>query len=188
MNEDKFQEVLDDLWEHLGVCDERFGDKFEVCFLVSRAAQEFRSPTVFSSYATRDPLDCNTYLLGRKVIFTDQKYVPSFTGCYGLIEPVICCKDAYSFPMAAEPGDYVLYMGHLKQVTDTTFEDGDRTIHIRDVPGILSDSPYVYANTSDELFDQWVRYKKRSEQELDSWTNVIDNTEINDYLSSLTIT
>lgn len=188
MNEDKFQEILDDLWKQLDVYDERFGDKFEICFLVSRAAQEYRSPTIFNSYVIRDPFDCHTYLLGRKVIFTDQEFIPNFTGCYGLIEPVICCKDAYIFPTDAEPGDYILYMGHLKQVIGVTLEDGDRTLNIRDVPGVLSDSVYAFANASDKLFDKWVRYKSRRELEHDSWMNGVDNTEINDYLSSLPIT
>lgn len=189
LNEDKFQSILDDLWEQLNKYEAKFGDKFEICFLVSKAMQEFRRPTKLSSYVTRDPFDCYTYLLGRRVIFTDQEYIPSFTSDpYGLIEPVICCKDAYTFPMAAEPGDYVFYAGNLKQVVDITLDDGDRSVHIRDVPGDFSDDAYACANAVDRLVDQWIRYTKYREQKRDSWMADVDNAEINEYLSSLTIT
>lgn len=192
MTEDKFQNILDDLWERINKYEAKFGNKYDIRFLVSKAAQQYRTPTVLSSYVQRDPFDCYTYLLGRRVIFIDQDYIHSaVSDCPGLIKPVICCRDLHSFPMEAEPGDYVLYARNMKQVIEVTYEDCDKAVHIKDIPGNLSDDPIIYMDGSDKpdsLVDQWLEFKRHNEQRRDSWMSNVDSAEINDYLSSLTIT
>lgn len=192
MTEDKFQGLLDELWERVNYYESRFEDKFDICFLVSKTAQQYRTPTILSSYVQRDQFDCYTYLLGRRVIFIDQGYIYNMvTNVPGIIEPVICCKDPYIFPMEAEPGDYVLYANNLKQVVEVAYEDGDRAISIKDIPGELSDGLIVdsrYIEWESNSIDQWFDFKKRHTQERDAWVSGVDNHAINDYLSSLTIT
>lgn len=192
MSEDKFQEILDELWGRVNYYESRFGNQFEICFLVSRTAQQYRAPTILSSYTVRDPFDCYTYLLGRRVIFTDQQYIHNLvTGMPGLIEPVICCKENYIFPMEAEPGDYVIFAGNLKQVVGVNYEDGDRAINIKDVPGKISNELIIderYIDWEVNSIDQWLMFRERRNQERDAWTHEVDNLEINEYLSSLTIT
>ena len=191
MTEDAFQALLADLWERVIKYEIRFGDRFEICFLVSRAAQQYRAPTIYKSYTVQDPFDHYTYLLGHRVIFTDQEYIYNMVSDLpGLIEPVICCKDTYSFPMQAELGDYVLFANHLKQIVEVDYEDGERVINVKDIPGRLGcdlvvDSKYWGPETS--LADKWMDFKNKRDREKDAWMLSVDNEEINEYLSSLTI-
>lgn len=192
MFDDRLQEFIGELWVRIANYESRFSrEKFEICLLVSKTMQQYRAPDGLVTYVQRNQFDFNTYLFGHRVIFTDQEYIYNFnTGMPGLIEPVVCCKDPYIFPMEAKPGDYVCFSNKIKQVVDVLYEFGNRSIRVKDIPGEFSDEMVVDAKFIDwtrNSIEQWLDYRVRKYQGRDDWTCNVDNVAINNYLSSITI-
>lgn len=120
--------------------------------------------------------------------FVNANYIPSYDGEALLISPVIVCKNINHFPLQAEVGDYVFYNGFLKQVKYIDYIEGDRAVGVTDIDVELSDNFCMSETDRKNFFCNVFEEVKTKKRNNDAWINKVDNKEINDYLSMLTIT
>lgn len=162
---------------------------FEIAFLISRAAcgilYDMNEPL---HRISEDPFNCSSYLFGHRIGFVNANYIPSYNGENLLISPVIVCKNINHFPLEAEVGDYVFYNGYLKQVSYIDYIEGDRAIGVTDINIELSDNFCMSEADRKNYFCNVFKEVKTRKKNNDAWISKVDNKEINDYLSMLTIT
>lgn len=190
LNNQEFNEYLFDAYEKAVRYEERFSrEYFEISFLVSRAAcrmlYDMNEPF---HRISEDPFNCNSYLFGHRIAFVNANYIPSYDGEAFLIIPVIVCKNINHFPLQAEIGDYVFYNGFLKQVKYIDYIEGDRAVGVTDIDVELSDNFCMSETDRKNFFCNVFEEVKTKKRNNDAWINKVDNKEINDYLSMLTIT
>ena len=190
LTKEEFERYLLEVYDEVGDYDAKFSrEYYEICFLVSRAACGlFAKYNNVPLHITDDPFGCNSYLYGHRIAFVNSNYIPSYDGEFYLIKPVIVCNRINHFPIESSPGDYVFCNGFLKQVRHIDYMDGSRCIGITDFDVELSKN-YIMSDTDKEqTFCSTFRDIKNRNQKRDEWVKNVDNSMINDYLASLTIT
>lgn len=190
LNNQEFDRYLLDSYEKLVQYEARFSrEYFEIAFLVSRTAcgMLYNINESFLSI-TEDPFSSNSYIFGHRVAFVNANYIPSYDGDISLISPVIVCKNINHFPLEAEVGDYVFYNGFLKQVKYIDYMEGDRAVGVTDIDVELSDNFCMSEIDRGQFYCDVFKEVNDKKKNRDAWISRVDNKEINDYLSMLTIT
>lgn len=175
---DDFQRYLEAALNKADRYYDKFGSSFQIGLLASAGAiRDLRAYGDFSKW--KDVGDGSPYkLFGYPVI---ELYTETICNLINgpfdteeIIEPVIICKDNYTFPMNAKSGDYIIWAGKLKQVYEIEEDELEgRSVLIKDIDG-LSCGCFVFTN-ADELTNN------------EKWIKNIDNAAINEYLSSINI-
>lgn len=190
MSEKEFERYLNEVFEETLSYDARFSKQdFEIGILVSKAACYLFSQHGYIPHAiTEDSFNGSSYLFGHRIAFVNSNTIPIAGGGEFLIRPFVVCNSLGVFPMESEVGDYVFFNGNLVQVVSAGTLNGNRSFKIEDVEVELHDYLYRFPfDKADALRSTKNKLKKRKAKE-DSWSDNVDTSAIDEYLSAITIT
>lgn len=183
------EQYLNEVYNKIIQYECKFPDEFyEICVLVSKRIVPTLENHGGFVYLKRDLFDCSHYIMGHRIILVDEDYIPSFDhSYYDTIKPVIVCKKSYVFPTEADVGDYVIYNNILRQISDVSYIDGDRTVIINDVYVRFNDffDSIRFEDTTDTI--RWIS-KGLTDVYIEDWPENPDTSAITEYFNSLTIT
>ena len=182
------EQYLENVYDKIIQYECKFSDSlYEICVLVSKRGVSLLTGYEGTVYIQRDPFICDHYLYGHRIIFVDDDYIPDYVSHYHTIRPVIVCKVMYVFPEEADVGDFVIFNNTLRQITDVSTIDGNRTVTVSDV--------YVrYNNFFDSLefkmSPDTIKWMSKGWVDVcvEDWQEDPDTSAITEYFNSLTIT
>lgn len=196
MNEARFEELFDDLYDEVLKYDSKFrNDRFEIRWLVSKSGVRILEHYAGICISTKVSMTGSEhYLFGHKIMFLDNEYLPDESHLFPLrhIRPVICCNSLGHFPMSAGVGDYVYCDGYLRQIIAADYDCEDESLHIKTFDELIWDD-YLFTKRSNLNFDFPVDHLGRLGESLDkstqsdSWYKDIDTSELQNYINSLPV-